>query len=129
MQNATRVAIVLVLVVQGVYDLALGGWLRLLQVSVASALEAERLHALYCHCKHCPDVAKCCCVPAQQVAKHPVVKQCDPAEEGKLPNTWNCRVVETAWAGISPEWEEAANPISPLPLSLLPARIEHPPRA
>lgn len=128
MRNATRVAIVLVLVVQGVYDLALVGWLGLLQVSLASTSQAERLHALYCHCTHCPDVAKCCCVPTQHVSEDAHVRQCDPVEEGKLPNTWHCRVVETAWTGISPEREEAVSPMLPLPLSLMSARIEHPPR-
>ncbi|MCS7310441.1 MAG: hypothetical protein NZ741_09490 [Armatimonadetes bacterium] len=128
MRSATRATIILFLIVQGIYDLALGGWVGLLQTAPAKILDREQLHALYCRCTHCPDVAKCCCVPTQQVASQELVRQCDPADEGNLPNTWNCRVVGAAPPEISLLSGRAVALVSPLTLSLLPVRIEHPPR-
>lgn len=129
MQATTRAVIVLLLITQGVYDLALGGWGWLLQASQVDPTNRQQLHALYCRCTHCPDISRCCCVPTQQVGEQSVLRQCDPADEGKLPNTWYCRVVSTAPLDIPLLVAEEVLPASASLFLLLPARIEHPPRA
>jgi hypothetical protein len=93
-----RTLVLVILLVQGVYDLSLGGWLWLARQSLASARAPDslhRLHALYCHCTQCADVENCCCIPRKQLANVPAVKRCDTASDAKLPDTWTARVVTT----------------------------------
>jgi hypothetical protein len=83
-----RTLVLVILLVQGVYDLSLGGWLWLARQSLASARAPDslhRLHALYCHCTQCADVENCCCIPRKQLANVPAVKRCDTASDAKLP--------------------------------------------
>lgn len=127
-----RYFIVLLLMGQGIYDLALGGWLWLIRSEVLAAQSATarvRLHAIYCHCKVCPDVAKCCCLPSHQIDDHDVVRRCDAADEGKIPNTWNCRVVTVNQPEIPLLFVEKIESAYRLPVSVLPVRVDHPPRA
>ncbi|GIV19849.1 MAG: hypothetical protein KatS3mg023_1600 [Armatimonadota bacterium] len=131
MHVCVRCIVVLLLVGQGIYDLALGGWLRWLGEGVLLSQrmsERQRLHALYCHCEHCPDVARCCCIPSRQVAQQPAVRQCDPADEGKILNTWNCRLVssERPVLALLPTEQTAHSTCYSVPLFAV--RIEHPPR-
>ncbi|MCS6830129.1 MAG: hypothetical protein NZ749_05730 [bacterium] len=126
-----RYLTLVLLIGQGVYDLALGGWLWLPQavaLSAASSAKQERLHALYCHCKHCQDIAKCCCVPSPQMVEHTIVRQCDAADEGKVPNTWSCRILVVSRLAIPLLVEDLLVSPDRLPLLLVPEQIEHPPR-
>lgn len=123
--------IILLLISQGIYDLALGGWFWLLQGGILQknhATAQERLHALYCRCQHCPDVAKCCCIPSRQLNDQPEVRQCDPVDEAKIPNTWNSRVVSAAIPEIPLLYAEEFASAGSLCASLLSTRIDHPPR-
>ena len=126
-----RGLVVLLLIAQGGYDLALGGWFWLLQESILQRqhiIARDRLHALYCRCAHCPDMAKCCCIPSDQVSRQPVVRQCAPVHDGKIPDTWNSRVVATASSQIPLLYAEEFPSVYHLCTTLLPSGIEHPPR-
>jgi len=126
-----RTLALVILLVQGIYDLSLGGWLWLARQSLTSARAPDslyRLHVLYCHCQHCVDVQNCCCVPGKQLANTSVVKQCDAASDAKLPNTWTARVVTTAAVRVPMHQRELQAEPSSLLRPLLPQRIEHPPR-
>jgi hypothetical protein len=126
-----RTLVVVILLVQGIYDLSLGGWLWLARQSLTSAHAPDslhRLHALYCHCQHCVDVQNCCCVPIKHLANAPVVKQCDAASDAKLPNTWTARVMTDTAVGVPTDYAETRAVSCSLQRLLLPHRIKHPPR-
>jgi len=126
-----RTLALVILLVQGIYDLSLGGWLWLARQSLASARAPDslhRLHALYCHCTQCADVENCCCIPRKQLANAPVVKQCDAASDAKLPNTWTARVVTTVAMRMPMHQRQPQAEPSSLLRPTLPHRIEHPPR-
>ncbi len=126
-----RTLVVVILLVQGIYDLSLGGWLWLARQSLASAHATDsphRLHALYCHCQHCVDVENCCCVPRKQLANASVVKQCDAGSDAKLPNTWTARVMTTSAIVVPMHHVEIRVEPCSLPRPLLPHRIKYPPR-
>jgi hypothetical protein len=125
-----RTLALVILLVQGIYDLSLGGWLWLARQSLASARAPDslhRLHALYCHCTQCADVENCCCIPRKQLANVPAVKRCDTASDAKLPDTWTARVVTTCAMIVPVHHRQKQAEPSSLLRPLLPRRIEHPP--
>jgi hypothetical protein len=125
-----RTLALVILLVQGIYDLSLGGWLWLARQSLAGAHANDTLllHALYCRCQHCVDVENCGCVPIKHLANAPVVKQCDAASDAKLPNTWTARVVTTVAMRMPMHQRQPQAEPSSLLRPTLPHRIEHPPR-
>ncbi|MGQ9880745.1 MAG: hypothetical protein ACUVSV_07775 [Armatimonadota bacterium] len=91
----------LVLITQGIYDLSLTGALRMAFGQSLSDGSTERLHALYCHCTHCPDLRTCCCLPNPQAKVTTVVSQCDPSPGEKAVSTWSFRLASQLLPSIA----------------------------
>ncbi len=129
---AVRTTIFVLLAVQGIYDLTLGGWLGILRWHAIerSINDAQlRLHAIYCHCQNCPDIRNCCCVPGKQVSSKERISQCDPADAAKVLNTWSGRAVSPANVFLLVPRRAEQFGYIPLNTYLDVVRIDHPPRA
>ncbi len=127
-----RSTVIILLLVQGVYDLTLGGWMAILQWQLLEKTTADtqaRLHSIYCHCKHCPDINNCCCIPDNQLSGGERISQCEPAREAKLLSTWSSRVASSSEVVLFVPQSRIEVGYSPLHPSLCAYRFEHPPRA